>query len=106
MTRPGRDIVNKDGSISPEQDTGFRMLPVEPVAYIRRKNPVTIKLWGIDSVHSDDIVNVESTGIWGINYITLNLKKITARAVADIRRNILTRLKAEGGKPSWQSNLK
>jgi hypothetical protein len=68
-----------DGSVSPTVDTGFRMPPTEPFTYTPRPNPPTKELWDIDTVHEDDITSKESTGIRGINFITIDVAKARAR---------------------------
>lgn len=78
-TRPGQDIVERDGSVRPIEDTGFRMKPQVTKPYIRQPNPPEKPLVDIETVHEDDIIEKESTGIRGINYITVDAARARAR---------------------------
>ena len=80
-----------DGSIMPTMDTGFRMKPTVPFVYIPKPNPPTQVLF--DHVHEEDISKrTPARGLRGVFYITVDAAKAEARVIADIVRNIRTRL--------------
>ena len=68
-----------DGSVRPTIDTGYRFHGEPAKPYIRRENPPTKELWSINTVHEDDIKSKESTGIRGINFITIDVQKAQRR---------------------------
>ena len=78
-TRPGHDQVERDGSVRPVEDTGFRFKPRETKPCVRIPNPPEKPLVDIETVHEADITKRESTGIRGIDYITINADAARAR---------------------------
>lgn len=73
----------------PYDDTGFRMWATEPFTYTPRPNP-PVERW-LDYVHVDDIATRGETGLWGIQYITINQGAAEARIAGDIAHNITAR---------------
>lgn len=85
--QPRSDIIESDGSVRPREDTGFRARPTEPsIPYTQRQNPLVKKMIG--TLHVDDIKSVTETQLRGVNYITVDYKKVERRFIDDIRRNI------------------
>jgi hypothetical protein len=89
-------VVERDGSVRPFIDTGFRMGPTEPDPYMPRPNPPTMRLY--DHVHADDIATrEESRGLRGVFYITVDSDAVEDRMLQDISCNIIESRKARDG---------
>lgn len=93
--QPRLDVIAEDGSVSPVEDTGFRMTPTAPPSYTPRPNPPTKEIWEIETVHEDDITSKTSSGIRGLNYITIDTAKAKQRRTDDVANNIKTRIERE-----------
>jgi hypothetical protein len=93
--RPGHDVVERDGSVRPLEDTGFRAQPTEPFTYVPRENPVKKSIWDIDTVNEGDITSRTLTRLRGVNYITINTEKARQRRSNEIDKIITDRVKRE-----------
>jgi len=79
-------VVNRDGSISPSEDTGFRYKGPQPVPIVNPDYKLPNDIPNGASVHEDDITFLGAKN--DIPYISVDLKKMDDRATADIHRNI------------------
>jgi hypothetical protein len=93
--RPGHDVVTRDGSVKPLEDTGFRARPTEPFIYVPRENPVKQAIWDIDTVNEGDITERIPTRLRGVNHITINAETARQRRTDTIKKIIMDRAKRE-----------
>jgi hypothetical protein len=100
-------IRQRDGSITPVDDTGFRMQPQPPFTYTR-KNVVAATYPTYEYIHNDDVIIVGPGTLRGIpinrvNAISINQEQHDAREAGYLAKRI-ARSKATADK-FWDNDL-